>query len=294
MNEVSCTSSDLYSVEFVGCSFDAHFTGSRLRKVRFVASGSSFDFERCDLEQVEYIPPTIAVNYLGVSEIYRQLRTAYQSIGKRHDATQCYYNERKYERKAWLYPYLAYSDLFPRRKHGNRLGDLIKQWREGKLSSSVARQRVGSLVSFHIRVWCLPQYCFTAARFRLRYVVALLEEVVWGYGEKPWRIILLALCILAVYTAVYCRLLNFGANPRPTSLVDCAYLSVATFTTLGFGDIPLRTDEMKIACGSEAALGDIRDRPLRGRFLKQEPLLDPVGPSVLERCFARVYEGRQL
>jgi len=58
-----------------------------------------------------------------------------------------------------------------------------------------------------------------------------------------------------VYTIWYSYLLNSDKHSQPTGAIECAYLPIATFTTRGYGDIPVKTNALKIACGSEAALG---------------------------------------
>jgi Ion channel len=82
------------------------------------------------------------------------------------------------------------------------------------------------------------------------FVKSLGEAVVWGYGERPSRIVATAIFLLSAYTVIYFLLLS-----PARSLFDCAYLSIVTFTTLGYGDITPTTTLMKMMCGSEAAIG---------------------------------------
>jgi len=214
-----------------------------------------FDFDNCDLEDLKVLP-TKGAQPSYIAEIYRRLRIAYQSTGKRHDAAKCYYNERHYETRALGDPYLTYANRFPQRREPGTLFDVFGQWRAKQSSLRQTMSRAWSIAKCHLRVWLLPKYAFRAGSFKIRYLVSIAEELVWGYGEKPARIMLVALCVLVSYTTWYFVLLNQGPHPQPTSLIDCAYMSVATFTTLGYSDITLKTNEwLKVACGSEAALG---------------------------------------
>lgn len=63
--------------------------------------------------------------------------------------------------------------------------------------------------------------------------------IVWGYGEKPYRALLCVLFIIFSSTLTYYfsgQLVSNGQFFKP-SFFDSAYLSVVTFTTLGYGDI---------------------------------------------------------
>jgi len=164
---------------------EAHFAESRLRRVGFEKCGVSFEFDRCELQEFIYSPPPGSINFADVSQIYRELRTAYQSSGKRHEAAECYYHERKYERRSLLYPYLNLSAMFPSRRRSERCSEVVKQWHSGKLQLRESLQRVGAIVWFHARTWLIPKYSVRALRFRLRYMISWIEELAWGYGEKP-------------------------------------------------------------------------------------------------------------
>jgi hypothetical protein len=256
MTGLVCVTSKLYSIQFIECELtEARFAESRLVGVSFERCLLRFDFDNCDLEDLKFLPAKGAQPSY-IAEIYRRLRIAYQSTGKRHDAAQAYYNERRYETRALGYPYLMYANRFPQRIYSGTLLDVFRQWRAKQFGFRQSFSRAWSITRFHIEVWLLPKYAFRAATFKVRYMISLAEERVWGYGEKPARIIFTALCVLASYTAWYFVLLNHGVHPQSTSLVDSAYMSIATFTTLGYSDISLKANQwLKVACGSEAALG---------------------------------------
>ncbi len=90
---------------------------------------------------------------------------------------------------------------------------------------------------FQMPVWSMPRF------------FSKLVDVFCGYGERPERVILSSLFLILTCTIGYFFLgVNFGGheivfNPQATYadnlqiLATCAYYSVVTFTTLGYGDI---------------------------------------------------------
>jgi hypothetical protein len=80
-------------------------------------------------------------------------------------------------------------------------------------------------------------------RSRCKYFFAWLMNsflfVVWGYGERPFRAFCSALFIMFLSALTYYysgQLMSNGQFSKP-SVFDSVYLSVVTFTTLGYGDI---------------------------------------------------------
>ncbi len=256
MSGFACERSKLYATTFVDCDqLEVCFTDSKLKKIRFERCGWTFDFDHCELIDVVYVPPIITRMYGLVGEVYRQLRTAYQSCGKRHEAAEAYFQERRMERKALGAPYLEmeWERMFPPKRTGDTLGDVIKRWRLGAYDTRAAGQRLLQIFGFHARSWLIPKYAIVTLKFKFRYLMSLIEALVWGYGERPSRIIVTGLVLLVTYSVAFYFLLNKD-HPASVSALDCAYLSVVTFTTLG-GDVVPMTSLMKMACGSEAAVG---------------------------------------
>ena len=63
--------------------------------------------------------------------------------------------------------------------------------------------------------------------------------LIWGYGEKPYRAFLSILFIMFLSSLTYYfsgQLMSNGQLFKP-SFFDSAYLSIITFTTLGYGDM---------------------------------------------------------
>lgn len=257
MDDFVCNKSELYSMDFVECGpLGASFADSKLRKIRFERCGVTFDFDHCELIDVTYEPSEVTRFYSLGCEVYRQLRTAYQSCGKRHEASEAYFQERRLERKALGSPYyeLNWEQMFPPKRTGESLKEVVKKWRKREYDSRSVGRKTLQIAAFHAKLWLIPKYAMVAIKFKFRYLMSLIEALVWGYGERPSRIIATALSLLATYSIAFYWLLNKGGSAT-VSFVDCAYLSVVTFTTLGYGDITPKTDLMKMMCGSEAAIG---------------------------------------
>jgi len=94
-------------------------------------------------------------------------------------------------------------------------------------------------------------------KFRLKWLVSAVEFVLWGYGEKPSRILLAVLFFISTYAAAYyfSGWIDEKGNPFRLDCWDSIYFSVVTFTTLGYGDITPKTHLLKFLAGSEAILG---------------------------------------
>lgn len=115
------------------------------------------------------------------------------------------------------------------------------------------RKVLVSKVKMHV----IPKYLFPLMKSRFKWFVSLFEFILWGYGERPSRIILVALATVTFYSGIYSYFdwLDEKGNPYHLSLLDSSYFSVVTFTTLGYGDITPKTEILKLLAGSEALLG---------------------------------------
>ena len=71
-----------------------------------------------------------------------------------------------------------------------------------------------------------------------RWVMSTANRLIWGYGERPFRTFLVALFIITVSAALYALSgqIRTSGEIRPISLLEGLYMSVITYTTVGFGD----------------------------------------------------------
>ena len=102
--------------------------------------------------------------------------------------------------------------------------------------------------------------------FSLERLASKLLDVFSGYGEQPFKVVLLSVNAILIYAVLYALLgvrfegtiismsLNEGFMFNLNRFLECLYFSVVTFTTLGYGDVtPVGITRMVAA--SEAFMG---------------------------------------
>lgn len=228
---------------------------NRLSFEKTVLSG--LDIYRCELINFLYKSPK-ASGYEREFNNYRKIRLAFQQEGKRNEAKHFYYYERCFERKKSFSPYLANRNLFPpMTKYAGRFRDIWSHFRNGHFTLKKAIFFNLYLIGYYVNIWINPFriYFWRALRFKVIYFISLFEYILWGYGERPIRPLLIGSAIIMLYSLVYYYSIHPDLNK---SLINSIYFSIVTFTTLGYGDIsPKNYDELKIICSSEALLGII-------------------------------------
>lgn len=93
----------------------------------------------------------------------------------------------------------------------------------------------------------------------LEYIPNFLMNILCGYGEKPYRIILSALSCILGFAVLY-RIfgaIEYTASPgTQLGWVDYIYYSAITYTTVGYGDfIPKSYPAFRMLAATEAFLG---------------------------------------
>jgi len=222
--------SKLYGLTFYQCNFfQSFFENVSISNLAFVhCPVSGLTFNRVETNPIIYLPPakhyydSKGGTYDSVSKNFKQLRVLYQLNGMRQEASEAYYSERFYEMKGlWSSSHLwksAYRFL----KYRN-----IYSWRAFKDDFSKSIQYLSDFIAYGL----------------------------WGFGERPLRIIGTSLLLIVLYSFAYVQ------SPIPKAQgdwINSVYFSTVTFTTLGFGDIsPLETSGAwyKIFVASEALTG---------------------------------------
>jgi len=170
-------------------------------------------------------------------DTYRKLKKYFYDLGALDDASWAAYKEKVMHRKilkANIRPInrIIYNSIFLVNK--NELGNVIKL----SLGESLSNL--------------------------FRYLFSLFSSIIFGYGEKPLRVLSVSSFVIFVYSVLYC-FLGVPINNMGEILLDfksALYFSIVTFTTLGYGDLsPVK--EYRLLAGSEALLGVI----LIGLFL---------------------------
>lgn len=189
------------------------------------------------------VPITWTRDHLGAAvEVYRRWRFL-----RRHDRARLEFFEDRYDKAHTtyrLYEQLARENALP--------GKISAQFRRGK----DARRRQAIVEGdYH------------------RWGYAALQRRVMGYGERPWRVVRTSLVVIALFGLTYPLLggvyvetggtplrvfdplaTPLGEIPGRTWLVSF-YFSLATFTTLGAGDIQPGSTLVQLLAGIESLIG---------------------------------------
>jgi hypothetical protein len=207
-------------------------------------------FTETDISEFTYIPDkkTTPANRFNN---YRVLRTAFQHLGKRSEASHYYYLERCAERKMLYSPYSSNSKKFPRSKYRGDISSLIVNFRRKRITRKQLAKLLMSLVWFHINKWINPRYFVFTAYYKLKYLSSLINYLSWGYGERPARVLGWAALFVVAFGAVFYL---WPDHKTSGDILTSFYFSVVTFTTLGYGDIA-PTGYMRLVCAAEALLG---------------------------------------
>lgn len=211
-----------------------------------------------ELREVNFRPKR-GMSPSAIATTYRLLRAAYQSNGLRQEASECYYNERVYERKAYFHPYLIDGKKFQSILHGGRFSVLMDLYKRGFHEKSDLPREIWKVLVSKMKMHLIPKYFIPLMKSRFKWLASSIECLLWGYGERPSRILLVALFVIVAYAGGYSYVDWQGEKGDLTrlDLWDSVYFSVVTFTTLGYGDITPKTHLLKAMAGSEALLGGL-------------------------------------
>lgn len=237
VNELRLENSYIYRMGFKGSNITPFIKNTELREV---------DFQ-----------PKEGINPSAITTTYRMFRAAYQSNGLRREASECYYNERVFERKSYFHPHTLDAKKFQGILNGGRLSKVFDLYKAGVYQIPDIYGAIWKTLVAKIKMHTSPRLLIPLLMYRLKWLVSACECVLWGYGERPSRIVLVALAIIASYAGIYSSVdwLDENGSTYKLSLFDSIYFSIVTFTTLGYGDITPKTQLLKFFAGSEAFLG---------------------------------------
>lgn len=180
----------------------------------FSAILNNTDLMECSFEHATIYSPV----QIGFARTFHaHLKQLYSQIGKRHDANIHFFEEKKLQRRSYLHLRENYRDMFLKSKRQNKL-----KWLK--------------LVFF------------------FRYLRALIAELVWGYGERPFRTIYTSLLVIWLFSVLYFFSNNLAQELHQNYMHALSY-SFLTFTTLGYGDVKQSTELLKLITGIEALFG---------------------------------------
>jgi hypothetical protein len=227
--DLQVATSQLYGFEFhKGEIFGASFKDCRLANFSIEESlVSVFKFENT-LTSGFYYKHSKRSELLSKSEssgeaynMYRSLRILFQANGLRREVSKAYYQERLFE--------------------------MIHVWDESRLWYSL------KILLKDRGIYYRGQALHFAQKLA-SYFSNLMSYLLWGFGERPGRILLNSILVIILYTTFY-----YCSNLQPVGhdWVNSLYFSTVTFTTLGYGDIsPIHSSAvLKLTVGSEALIG---------------------------------------
>ena len=91
------------------------------------------------------------------------------------------------------------------------------------------------------------------------YIPSLVMNILCGYGEKPYRIVLASLFAILIFAFLYLSFNSVeapGAQNQTLKWSDYIYYSTVTFTTVGYGDIiPKPHAAFRLLAACEAFIG---------------------------------------
>jgi hypothetical protein len=235
---------------------ELYFENSNIYKIGFKESRVKPFIKYTEMREVTFQPDK-NTEPSEIAITYRMFRAAYQINGLTKEASECYYNERAFERKSYFHPYRIDSENFKRLFFEGRLTKVLDYYKKGNYKTSEIYSLMKKTLISKIKKYTVPKSSIALIKYRFKWLVSMVNNIVWGYGERPLRIILFAFFVISSYAGIYNAVewVDNDSNGYNLSLFDSFYYSVVTFSTLGYGDITPNTQLLKVLAGSEALLG---------------------------------------
>lgn len=233
-----------------GCAIFGHFNSCNLIKWNVINSEFAPILNNCQFIDCTFIREIDSSWDIDKAyKLFKYLRIAYSVQGRMSEAAHNYYLEKRYERKRFLHPLQYQREIFPKRLWVSYTNiEIFKA-----LFKTENKYFVTQFLKSHF-IMLKSEYFLEYLRCYCRYIVSLFNNVIWGYGERPIRVVMIAVSIIIFFAAYFyfntCSVTSY-------SMVNSIYYSTVTFTTLGYGDIYQKTSDLKLASGIEALLGII-------------------------------------
>lgn len=179
----------------------------------------------------------------------KTIRLNLESNFNSSEASKYYYLEKIAEINAKRF-YIVNSA--PKAKYAGPLIQILKMYfkKEYTFKNSIMyfKWRMGFIFNCTFN----PKYNFKLLSIHVRTLRLRAERILWGFGEKPFRLLFNVLVLLSVFTALY----FFSNEPNLSrNILNSMYFSVITFSTLGYGDIAPTIGITKLITSIEALTG---------------------------------------
>lgn len=203
------------------CSFDFTATNSNIIAWRYEGIDLYGTLSNSDMADCEFAVSKIKYkhHYVKAKELHATVKRLYSQIGKRKDASEHFYLEKKYERKSFFFAKNNFTGEYHRYKNN----------------------------SFFLVLMFYRKYF-------IKYIKSSFLNFLWGYGERPIRVFRISFLVIIICSLLY-YFLPISAIETKGNLVNSIYYSIVTFTTLGYGDINQTHGFLKIISAVEALLG---------------------------------------
>jgi hypothetical protein len=240
IDDLKCENLEYHLVEFNNCSlgnirvldssigqwsfYKTLVTGkvsnSKLSMIQIIGGGFIPILDSTHIQDVH----AIHTNELGFTSTYQLLKKTYADQGDDRNAIKYFLKEKRLERK------FLYKSIFDRQ----------------------IRSR------FKLSVWTKSATWLKYKTLSVfRYLFSLLNDLYWGYGRKPFNIVVFSLIYILICTLFYHfnqELINMPNQQTVMSFSDSFYYSTVSFTTLGYGDFSPK-GFLRIIASSEALFG---------------------------------------
>ncbi|MDD5026498.1 MAG: potassium channel family protein [Candidatus Peribacteraceae bacterium] len=227
MNIVNCQIQDLHFI----CNHNASISriyNSRLTHLEFdncTPIRTSTDLNRADMPDFKFTNHK-SLKHDDKRNFYSKMRRAAQEFGYSYQAQENYYLERKYQmlfqtslqNTRECYDLCDHEAILIFKRNGLRIDKHIRYfWRR---------------IRRELRAYAKREGVFTAhisARFKA--LVQWLDFLIWGFGERPWRIVLCGFINILFFAGIYSHF-YFKNN-----FYEAITHSVYVFTTIGYGSL---------------------------------------------------------
>ncbi|ENL3143874.1 two pore domain potassium channel family protein [Escherichia coli] len=235
---------------------ECYFENSNVFKMGFKGARVKPFIKYTEMREIIFEPDK-SVEPSEIAITYRMFRAAYQSSGLTKEASECYFKEKSFERKSYFHPYDIDRENFKGMLFYGRLTKIFHYYINGMCEKSAIPSLIKKVLISKLKKYLMPRSLFSLMKYRFKWIVSMVNNMVWGYGERPLRIIFFAAFVISAYAGAYNIVdwVDTDGNGYNLSVFDSFYYSVVTFSTLGYGDITPHTDILKVLAGSEALLG---------------------------------------